>query len=114
MLNKITDEVLDNRFKSHPPTEDQKVLYRMIQQTFRSVASVINDHCPPSRETSLALTKLEEAMMHSNSAIARHSGKPEEPGIEVHSDPNCAFNYCPNPELCKANNRCESRNEKRT
>jgi hypothetical protein len=35
----------------------------------------LNEQCPPSRELSLAQTKLEEAVMWANAAIARHEAE---------------------------------------
>ena len=65
---------LHNRFAYHPPrpdTDDADRHGEVRQQCF-NLASIINDACPDSREKSLAITHLEEAMMWANAAIARN------------------------------------------
>jgi hypothetical protein len=69
----ITREDLDNRFNYHPP-KDEGVANRhqLVRQTCLSAAEDILDATgEPSREQSLAITKLEEAMFWANAAIAR-------------------------------------------
>lgn len=68
----LSSEEIDNRFNHHILSEEQLETITALRGIFLSLAHKINDYCPPSREVSLALTKLEEAMMHANSAIARH------------------------------------------
>lgn len=60
------------RFTYHAPKKDQVPRYNEIRETFFSVALGLQQNCPPSRELSLALTKLEEACMWANAAIARN------------------------------------------
>lgn len=67
---KLTD--LDNRFVHHPPKGDQAVRYGHIRQEARELAAFIDVSCPDSREKSLAITHLEEAIMWANAAIARN------------------------------------------
>ena len=62
---------LETRFTYHAPKEGQPEKYGVIRGTARSLAMVIGDNCPESREKSLAFTKLEEAVMWANAAIAR-------------------------------------------
>jgi hypothetical protein len=64
---------LENRFTYHPPKGDQPGRYLTIREDGGRLAGVIDSLCPDSREKSLALTKLEEAVMWANAAIARHS-----------------------------------------
>ena len=66
-------EELQNRFTYHAPTEDQKSIYEGIRKMGLVLASMIDDLCPDSREKSLALTKVDEAVMWSNAAVARRS-----------------------------------------
>lgn len=68
----IEDSDLLNRFTYHAPTKEQIPVFEMVRKQGLEFAMAIVDHCPPSRETSLAITKIEEAVMHANSAIARH------------------------------------------
>src|SRR3970282_860918 len=57
---------------SHPPKPDQVPRYNLIRDRARTFAFRIVENCPPSRERSLALTHLEEAVMRSNAAISRN------------------------------------------
>jgi hypothetical protein len=66
----ITD--LKNRFTYHPPKDGQPAVYQALREQGLLLALHINDVVPDSREKSLAVTKLEECIMHANSAIARH------------------------------------------
>lgn len=63
---------LENRFTYHPPTEAQAARYESIRHNAKSLGSYLCAHCPPSRELSLAITKLEECVMWANAAIARN------------------------------------------
>jgi hypothetical protein len=47
-----------------------------IRDTFKAVALVVIDQTVPSREQSMALTELEDALQHTIAAMARY---PEEP-----------------------------------
>ena len=65
-------ENLIHRFKYHKPKDDQIERYTTIRDTARVLAVLMGDSCPDSRELSLAITKLEEAVMWANAAIARN------------------------------------------
>lgn len=72
---KINEKVLldlENRFTHHPVLEGQPAKYVAIRDEAKHLAFTMAELCPPSRELSLAWTKLEEAVMHANAAIARH------------------------------------------
>lgn len=58
-------------FTYHAPTEAQVNRYGSIRAEANSLALHLNQQCPPSRELSLAMTKLEEAVFWANAAIAR-------------------------------------------
>lgn len=64
---------LETRFTYHVPMGDQPERYAAIRDTAKSFAYLIGTQCPDSREKSLALTKLEEAVMWANASIARRS-----------------------------------------
>jgi hypothetical protein len=66
-------EDLRRRFSHHPPlNEEVAEAHNAIRQMMRAAASVVITNVPgPSREQSLALTALEEAMMWANAGIAR-------------------------------------------
>ena len=67
----INDDI-ENRFTYHSPKPGQPKLYEEIRDTAKLLAYKIEDECPASREKSLALTRLEEAVMWANAAIARN------------------------------------------
>ena len=64
---------LVNRFSYHPPKSSQghQERYASIRSRALGLAVFIRVVTPPTREQSLALTKLEEAVMWANAAIAR-------------------------------------------
>lgn len=67
---------INNDFVYHPPFGDQVQRYASLREAGRQLAIKIVENAPVSREQSLALTKLEEAVMWANAAIARNE-KPE-------------------------------------
>lgn len=67
-----TVEQIEKAFTYHPPKSDQPTRYEAIRQVGREMANCLAGLCPPSRELSLALTKLEEAVMWANASIARN------------------------------------------
>jgi len=65
-------ERIENNFTYHPPQGDQVEKYSVIRSMFRQTAAFLCRTCPQSRELSIALTHLEDAMMWANAAIARN------------------------------------------
>lgn len=63
---------LIKRFTYHPPIGDQVERYAEIRTQAFEFGLFLSERCPVSRELSLALTKLDEVVMHANSAIARN------------------------------------------
>ena len=63
---------IELRFTYHPPKEGQSERYELLRMQAKTLAKLIKRMTPPSREQSLAFTKLEEAMMWANAAIARN------------------------------------------
>jgi len=63
---------IESRFRHHPLKVGQSTKYDNIRDTAHRLATLINYYCPESREKSLAVTKLEEAVMWANAAIARN------------------------------------------
>jgi len=63
---------LANRFTYHPPKDGQAAKYEAIREEAHGTAATINRLCPESREKSLAITHLEDAVMWANAAIARN------------------------------------------
>lgn len=66
---------IQKRFDYYQPGPTQLERIKKLREKFVSVALDIKNNTPTSREQSLALTKLEEAMMHANSAIVRNEDK---------------------------------------
>jgi len=63
---------LEKTFKYHAPKDDQPDRYTFLRNEARVLAFNIVKNTPPSREQSLAITHLEEAIFYANAAIARH------------------------------------------
>ena len=63
---------LVNRFTYHAPKEGQPKRYEDLRDYALGFAKHIVNQTPSSREQSLALTHLEEAVFWANAAIARH------------------------------------------
>lgn len=59
-------------FVYHAPTPEQVGIYGELRDRGKDFASAMIVHCPPGRELSTALSKLEEAVMWANAGIARH------------------------------------------
>ena len=66
----ITKDTVQNVFSYHAPREDQLPRYETIRLNARIFAEEILTATPHSRERSLALTKIQEAVMWANAAIA--------------------------------------------
>ena len=63
---------LQNNFTYHAPREGQPGRYEDIRNTGLDMARLLARLCPESRELSVALTKIEEAVFWANAAIARN------------------------------------------
>lgn len=59
------------RFTYHAPKGNQIERYEVLRDTAKKLAEDILEFTPESREQSLALTHLEQAIMWANAAIAR-------------------------------------------
>lgn len=68
-MKKIT---IENNFSYHSPFGDQPKRYETIRSMGKQLAEYLISNCPDSRERSLAITKLEEAVMWANASIARN------------------------------------------
>ena len=68
---KEQQEELVCRFTYHPPKDTQVVRYNSLRLGAKNLAELIVAYTPESRERSLALTNLEQAVMWANAAIAR-------------------------------------------
>lgn len=57
-------------FSYHKPFGDQPARYEAIRTVARDLATIIQMSTPASREQSVALTNLQQAVMWANAAIA--------------------------------------------
>ena len=69
---------IENNFTYHKPFGNQPERYQQLRDGGKALAIQIVLQTPPSREQSLALTKLEEAIFWANAAIARNEVEPQE------------------------------------
>lgn len=71
-----TRHEIDKRFAYYrPQSKEVARRFPQIRGAVRAAARVIVDSTVPSREQSLALTKLEEAMFWASAAVARMEGE---------------------------------------
>jgi hypothetical protein len=63
---------IENDFSYHPPKDNQYERYEQIRDKAKKFAKFLVESCPESRELSLALTHMEQAIFYSNASIARH------------------------------------------
>jgi hypothetical protein len=63
---------LENDFVYHAPKGDQTERYGKIRAAAKEFALTIADLCPESRELSVALTNLDQAVFWANASIARN------------------------------------------
>ncbi|AJK28055.1 hypothetical protein M5W70_09205 [Paenibacillus larvae] len=63
---------IENNFKYHAPKPEQTEKYTAIREKAKELAYLVDDLCPNSREKSLALTNLEQAVMWANAALTRN------------------------------------------
>jgi len=61
---------LKHDFTYHPPKGDQQKKYETLRLEALELAQLMNDFCPDSREKSIAIRKLREAIMWANASIA--------------------------------------------
>lgn len=69
----LTSSDIENIFTHHPPKDGQVEKYQALREHAKSLATLINNACPESREKSLAITKIQEAVMMANASIAIHT-----------------------------------------
>lgn len=66
---------IEKRFTYHKPKENDAFKLVIIREDAKYFADIINSYVPEGREKSLAITKLEEAVMWANAGIARKGDK---------------------------------------
>jgi hypothetical protein len=68
----MDSKTIDNNFMYHVPKEGQPEIYQEIRDKAKLLVLLIQHVVPESREKSLAITKIEEAVMWANAGIARN------------------------------------------
>lgn len=66
------NKTIENNFSYHAPKDGQPAKYEAIRAKAKELAYLIGNKVPDSREKSLALTNLEQAVMWANAGIARN------------------------------------------
>ena len=74
-------EKMKNNFTYHKPIADQAERYEYLRKLGLDLAEAMLACCPNSRETSLAMTNLEQAIMWANASIARNEMEKNETQI---------------------------------
>lgn len=72
----MASATLEQVFTYHSPFGIQQERYVTLRTNARALAELIVELTPASREQSVALTKIQEAVMWANSAIAIHEKPP--------------------------------------
>lgn len=80
---------LDNLFTYHPPFGDQAKRYETMRAVGKLLAETIMKLTPGSAEQTLAVRRVQEAVMWANASIAcnEKEGKPESVDVVVLTDP---------------------------
>lgn len=63
---------IENNFSYHAPKEGQPTKYEVIRNKAKELAYLIENEVPNSREKSLAMTNLEQAVFWANAGVARN------------------------------------------
>ena len=74
----MASATLDRVYTYHPPYGDQPSRYGYIREAGKEFARLVVSTCPPSREQSVALTKIQETVFWANAAIAVNEIDPDE------------------------------------
>lgn len=69
----INPEELETRFTYHPPKAGQETYYEDIRSMAMDFATHLIEVVPQSRELSLAIIHIEDAVMWANAGLARRS-----------------------------------------
>lgn len=68
----MLDNNIENVFTYHAPKPGQPEKYEALRAKAKELAYLVTSSCPVSRERSLAMTKLEEAIFWANASVARN------------------------------------------
>ncbi|ALH46432.1 hypothetical protein ABNC92_10750 [Paenibacillus larvae] len=65
------NQQIENNFKYHAPKLGHTIDIEAVREKAKELAYLLDELCPNSREKSLAMTNLEQAVMWANASIAR-------------------------------------------
>ena len=68
----MEEQEIKKRFTHHAPKGNQPSRYEITRHEAGRLAEILSANCPESRELSLAMTNLEQAIFWANAAIARN------------------------------------------
>ena len=68
----MTQEEINNTFTYHKPFGDQPTRYENIRKMAKAFVELLELYCPNSREKSMAITNIQQAVMWANASIAIH------------------------------------------
>lgn len=72
VTSKPVNAQIENNFMYHAPKVGQPAQYEALRAKAKELAYLIDELCPKSREQSLAMTNLEQALFWANAGIARN------------------------------------------
>jgi hypothetical protein len=75
----MTEAQIENIFTYHAPVGDQTARYAELRAKGQELALLVNKICPDSREKSVAITYIQQAIQMANASIAITETKPAEP-----------------------------------
>lgn len=61
--------MIDKPFAYHKPSDDGMAKITALREAFSAVKATIEANCPPSRQTSVAITELETSAMWAIKAV---------------------------------------------
>ena len=71
-IKPYVNEQFENNFRYHSPKKGQPERYQLIRDKAKELSYLIDGNVPNSREKSLAITNLEQAVFWANAGIARN------------------------------------------
>ena len=71
----MTNEEIQETFRYHPASKARQRKHEDFREAMRSVTTDIAADLPPCRERSLFITKMQEALMMANAALAIHGAR---------------------------------------
>lgn len=72
IIGNHSNQQIENNFSYHAPKEGQPAKYEALRNKAKELAYLMDELCIGGLEKSLAMTKLEEAVMWANASIARN------------------------------------------